>query len=66
MYLPDILLLDFLLIDLLDGVCQIVIEVDLVRTDEDYIATHGLIGAEWQTILVVEDYLSDLEVFGVI
>ena len=40
-YFPDVLLLDFLLVDLLDGIGEVIVEVDAVGADEDDVGAHG-------------------------
>ena len=66
MYFPDGLLFDLLLVDLFDGVSQVVIEVDSVGTDEDDVGSDGSTDVIWEAVLVEEDHFFDVEVFGVI
>lgn len=40
-YFPDVLLLYFLLVDLLNGIGEVIIEIDPVGADEDDVSAHG-------------------------
>jgi hypothetical protein len=66
LYFSDILLFDFLLVDLLDRIGQVVVQVDPVGTHEDDVRPHRQVGVVGQTVTIEEHHLPDLEILGVV
>jgi len=59
-------LLYLLLVDLLNGVSEIVIEVYSEGTDEDDVGPHGEAAAVGQTMPIEKHHFSYVKVFGVV
>lgn len=65
-YFSDVLLFNFLFVDLLDGVSEVVIEVNPEGTDKDDVGAHWVGAAVRQTVFVEKHHLSYIEVFGIV
>ena len=56
----------FFLIDLLDGIGEVVVEIDPDCTDKDDLCFDGSTDVVGQTVAIEEDHFSDIKVFDVV